>query len=86
MNFWDALAAARRLEPALGLGVLAEADLEAMFETAVKLRALSVNPRYNLVIPSLIPNGAHRAGLKMLVWTVDNATDIKRLSRGSMES
>ncbi len=75
---WDALAAARRLEPALGLGVLAEADLEAMFETALRLRALSVNPRYNLVIPSLIER-AHRAGLKMLVWTVDNATDIKRL-------
>ena len=76
---WDALTAARHLESALGLGVLAEAKPEAMFETALRLHAASVNPRFDLVTPPLVER-AHRAGLKILVWTVDNVTDIKRLA------
>ena len=75
---WDALAAARRLEPDLGLGILAETNPEAMFETAMRLHAASVHPRFDLVTPPMVER-AHRAGLKLLVWTVDSVADIKRM-------
>jgi glycerophosphoryl diester phosphodiesterase len=75
---WDALAATRRLEPGLGLGVLAAGKPEAMFETALKLHAASVHPRFDLVTPPLVEQ-AHRAGLQLLVWTVDNTADLKRM-------
>jgi glycerophosphoryl diester phosphodiesterase len=75
---WEALAAARRLEPALGVGVLASRKPAAMLEAAERLGAVSVNPRFNLVTPGLIEK-AHRAGLKLLVWTVDDRALMERM-------
>ncbi len=75
---WNALAAARRLEPALRLGVLAEGDFDTMLQTASRLRAVSVNPRFDLVTPALVEK-AHRAGFKLLAWTVDQVEELKRI-------
>lgn len=75
---WNLLAAVRRLEPSLALGVLAETQIEPMFEAALRLHAVSVNPRFDTVTPSMVER-AHHAGLKLLVWTVDAIMDIKRL-------
>jgi glycerophosphoryl diester phosphodiesterase len=75
---WDALASARRLEPDLRLGVLADRNLDAMLQAASRLRAVSVNPRFNLVTPALVEK-AHRAGFKVLVWTVDRVDELKRM-------
>jgi len=75
---WDALAQARRLEPALRLSVLADRSPDAMFETAQRLGASSVNPRVNLVTEALVAR-AHRGGFKVLVWTVDNAAKIDQM-------
>jgi glycerophosphoryl diester phosphodiesterase len=75
---WQSLAAARELEPALRLGVLADRRADAMLEAAIELRATSVNPRYDMVRPALV-EGAHRAGLKMLVWTIDKAARMRQM-------
>jgi glycerophosphoryl diester phosphodiesterase len=75
---WDALAAARRLEPALRLGVVADKRPDAMLAAAARLGAASVNPRFNLVTPALVGQG-HRGGFKLLVWTVDKADEMDRM-------
>jgi glycerophosphoryl diester phosphodiesterase len=75
---WDALAAVRRLEPALSIGVLADRGAEAMFEAAADLRAISVNPRHNMVTPAIVER-AHRIGLTVLVWTVDKPAEMRRM-------
>jgi glycerophosphoryl diester phosphodiesterase len=75
---WEALAQARRLEPAVRLGVLAARSTGAMLETAARLGAVSVNPRVNLVTAALVVR-AHRGGFKVLVWTVDNGANIERM-------
>jgi glycerophosphoryl diester phosphodiesterase len=75
---WNALAAARRIEPALGLGVLADRRADAMLEAAVRLHAVSVNPRYDLVSETLVEQ-AHRAGFKVLVWTIDKVARMRRM-------
>lgn len=76
---WNALAAARRLDTNLGLGVLAEENLDAMLAAASRMRAVSVNPRFDLVTPALVEQ-AHRVGLKLLVWTVDEAAEMERMA------
>jgi glycerophosphoryl diester phosphodiesterase len=75
---WDALAAARKLEPALGLGVLADKGAGAMLEAAARLRAVSVNPRYDMVRPAMVEK-AHGAGLKVLVWTIDKVARMRQM-------
>ena len=49
-----------------------------MLQAASRLRAVSVNPRFNLVTPALVEK-AHRAGFKVLVWTVDRVDELKRM-------
>jgi glycerophosphoryl diester phosphodiesterase len=75
---WDSLAAARELEPELGLGVLADKGAGAMLEAALRLRAVSVNPRYDIVRPAMVER-AHGAGLKVLVWTIDEAVRMRQM-------
>lgn len=75
---WDSLAAAREIEPELGLSVLADKGAGAMFEAAARLRAVSVNPRYDMVSPAMVTQ-AHGAGLKVLVWTIDKAARMRRM-------
>jgi glycerophosphoryl diester phosphodiesterase len=75
---WDSLAAAREIEPALGLGVLADKRADAMLEVALRLRAVSVNPRYDMVRPAMVER-AHAAGLKVLVWTIDKAARMRQM-------
>lgn len=75
---WQSLAAARELEPALRLGVLADRRAGAMLQAAIELRATSVNPRYDMVRPALVER-AHRAGLKVLVWTIDKAARMRQM-------
>ncbi len=75
---WDALAAARRIDPQLSLGVLADRRAEAMFTAACELRAASVHPRHDLVSEAMVAR-AHRMGFKVLVWTVDRPGRMRRL-------
>jgi glycerophosphoryl diester phosphodiesterase len=75
---WNSLAAAREFEPAVRLGVLADRHADAMFAAALRLHAVSVNPRYDIVNEAMI-DGAHRAGLKLLVWTIDRAARMRQM-------
>ena len=75
---WDSLAAARKLEPALRLGVLADRRADAALQAAAHLRAASVNPRYDLVTAAMVKR-AHDAGLKVLVWTIDKPARMRRM-------
>jgi glycerophosphoryl diester phosphodiesterase len=75
---WDALAAVRSLEPALRLGVLADRAVGAMMEAARRLRAVSINPRYELVTAAIVKR-AHDAGLKVFVWTIDKPARMRRM-------
>lgn len=75
---WDSLAAARRIEPALALGVLADRRADAMLEAASRLGALSVNPRYDLVNAAMVKR-AHESGLQLLVWTIDKPARMRRM-------
>ncbi len=74
----DWLEAARQLEPALGLGVLADRRADAMLEAALRLRAVSINPRYDIVNEAMVTR-AHEAGLKVLVWTIDKVARMRRM-------
>ncbi|MHB8382335.1 MAG: glycerophosphodiester phosphodiesterase [Candidatus Binataceae bacterium] len=67
---WDALAAMRALAPEIRIGVLAEKKPERMLEAAERMRAYSVNPRYDLATRDFCA-AAHERGFKVLVWTVD---------------
>jgi len=75
---WNALAAARQIEPGLQLGVLADRNAAAMLEAARRLEAVSVNPRYDLVSPALVKQ-AHDERLQVLVWTVDKPARMRAM-------
>ena len=75
---WNALAAARKIEPGLRIGVLADRRCDAMLEAAAQLRAVSVNPRHDLVTGGLV-QAAHGAGFKVLVWTVDRPARMRQM-------
>lgn len=65
-----ALEELRAIDPEVRLGVLGEEKPAAMLDAASRLRAWSINPRFDLAQPEFCKE-AHRRGLKVLVWTVD---------------
>jgi glycerophosphoryl diester phosphodiesterase len=75
---WESLGAARALEPAVGLGVLADRRADAMLAAAARLHAVSVNPRYDLVSRAMVDQ-AHQAGFKVLTWTIDKPARMRRM-------
>ncbi len=75
---WNALAAARQIDPGLRLGVLADRNAAAMLQAARRLGAVSVNPRYDLVSPALVKQ-AHDERLQVLVWTVDKPARMRAM-------
>ena len=75
---WAALQEARSFESAIALGVLADRAPDTMLDAARGLDAFSVHPRWNLLTQTL-SNSAHRSGLQVLVWTVDDPARMKRM-------
>ena len=67
---WGRLARTRELEDAVRIGVLAEKNVQGMFDAAARLSAYAINPRFDLVTAELC-DMAHARGRKVLVWTVD---------------
>jgi glycerophosphoryl diester phosphodiesterase len=66
-----ALERVRKIEPQIRIGVLAERGPNKMLAAASELKAVAVNPRFNLVDAPLCAE-AHRRGLYVYVWTVDD--------------
>jgi glycerophosphoryl diester phosphodiesterase len=75
---WESLAAAQAIEPAVRLGVLADRRPDAMLAQALRLRAVSVNPRYDIVNETVVDK-AHQAGLQVLVWTIDGVSRMRQM-------
>jgi glycerophosphoryl diester phosphodiesterase len=79
---WPVLEAARRLEPDLAIGLLADRAPAAMLSVALSLRATAIHPRYPLAGAALCAR-AHAHGLAVYAWTVDSPATAARLkSRG----
>jgi glycerophosphoryl diester phosphodiesterase len=68
---WGALERVRKIEPQMRIGVLADRGPNKMLAAASELKAVAVNPRFSLVDASLCAE-AHRRGLYVYVWTVDD--------------
>jgi glycerophosphoryl diester phosphodiesterase len=70
-NFdWDSLARIHEIDPAIKFGLLSEEEPQRLIDTAIRMKAASINPRYDLATAELCA-AAHRSGLKVIVWTVD---------------
>jgi glycerophosphoryl diester phosphodiesterase len=67
---WETLWRARELEPTLRIALLAEKEPERLLGEATRRRAWAINPRFDLVNVALCAR-AHREGLKVYTWTVD---------------
>jgi glycerophosphoryl diester phosphodiesterase len=67
---WHALEAMRTVDPEIRAGVLAEKDPKKLIGAAVRMRAYSVNPRFDMVTREFCER-AHQDGLMVLTWTVD---------------
>jgi glycerophosphoryl diester phosphodiesterase len=65
------------LEPRLRLMLLDEKDPAAMLDTAGAIGAFAVAPRFNMVVPELCAE-AHRRGLAVYTWTVDDEPTMRR--------
>jgi glycerophosphoryl diester phosphodiesterase len=67
---WKALETMRTVDPEIRTGVLAEKQPERMLDAALRMRAYSVNPRFDMVTREFCGR-AHQGGLTVLTWTVD---------------
>jgi|SRR5579875_762530 len=75
---WPVLHAVRRLQPAIGIGVLADRAPAAMLAQALSLGAVAIHPSYPLADAALCAR-AHAHGLRVYAWTVDSPALAERL-------
>jgi glycerophosphoryl diester phosphodiesterase len=67
---WRALETMRTVDPEIKIGVLAERRAGRLIDAATRMRAYSVNPRYDMVTREFCER-AHANALIVLTWTVD---------------
>ncbi len=72
------LHAMRRLAPDIRLAALWSAEARDFVSIAREAQAEIVSPQYRLVTPEQV-RAAHRAGLQVIPWTVNDAADWDRL-------
>lgn len=75
---FEALAAARDIAPALPRGLIVAAPTAADFERLASLEAVSLHCERHHATPELIER-AHGAGYRVLVWTVNDPPEARRL-------
>ena len=75
---WRALERVRETEPGIRIGLLAQRAPQRMIAAATALKAFAVNPRFDLARPELCTE-AHRRGLQVYVWTVDDEEAMRSL-------
>lgn len=73
-----------QLDRLLMTGLLFESDAEAMVREAVRVGARQIAPRGDCVTPLLISD-AHRRGLKVVAWTVNEATQMRALAAAGVD-
>lgn len=64
-----------KLKPEIKIGLV---TTKASLDLAVKIKAHSVNVRYDAVNKNFVST-AHKKGLMVFAWTVNNSKDIKRI-------
>ncbi|MFH1080416.1 MAG: glycerophosphodiester phosphodiesterase [Pseudomonadota bacterium] len=75
---YEELSAFRKLEPESPVGIFFREIPVGIFEFAGCIRAFSFNPFFQIVDTELV-DAAHREGIRVLVWTVDEPEDIDRI-------
>ncbi len=75
---WAALRRVKARDTSIRIGVLADKRPELMIAEAGALGAWSVNPRYTLCTAELVSE-AHRNAFKVLVWTIDDPSQMRRM-------
>lgn len=75
---YDALVAAREAAPLLPRGLIVEAPADADFDRLERLGAVSLHCARKHATPELIDR-VHAAGCRVLVWTVNDPPEAKRL-------
>jgi glycerophosphoryl diester phosphodiesterase len=75
---WDQLKIVAEQEPGLRLALLGERAPVGLLEAAVAMRAFAIAPRFDIADAALCAE-AHRRGLAVYVWTVDDAPTMRRL-------
>ena len=73
-----ALARIREIAPEIRIGVLADRGRRRLVTVAEEMGAAAINPRHDLVDQRLCAE-AHRKGLQVYAWTVDDPAMMRRL-------
>lgn len=82
---WDQLKIVARKEPALRLALLGEKTPAAMLEAASAMHAFAIAPRFDVANAALCAE-AHRRGLAVYVWTVDDVPTMRRLAAAGVDA
>jgi glycerophosphoryl diester phosphodiesterase len=75
---WEQLKIVARRDPEVRLALLGEKTPAAMLEAAQVMRAFAIAPRFDIADAALCAE-AHRRGLAVYVWTVDDASAMRRM-------
>jgi glycerophosphoryl diester phosphodiesterase len=75
---WDQLKIVAQQEPRLRLALLGEKASAALLDAAAAMHAFAIAPRFDIADAALCAE-AHRRGLAVYVWTVDDAATMGRL-------
>jgi len=81
---WDQLKIVAAQEPRLRLALLAQKAPAALLRAAVAMHALAIAPRSDIADDALCAE-AHRLGLAVYVWTVDDAPTMRRLMAAGVD-
>ncbi len=75
---WPQLRLVAAEHPGARLVLLGEKDAAALLKAAAEMRAFAIAPRFDIADAHLCA-AAHRAGLAVYAWTVDDAAGMRRL-------
>ena len=81
---WDQLKIVADKEPGLRLALLGEKAPLAMLEAASAMRASAIAPRFDIADAALCAE-AHRRGLAVYVWTVDDVPAMRRFAAAGVD-
>jgi glycerophosphoryl diester phosphodiesterase len=82
---WEQLKIVAAQEPGLRLALLGEKAPAALLEAASAMHAYAIAPRFDIANAELCAE-AHRRGLAVYVWTVDDVPTMRRLMTAGVDA